>query len=247
MTEWFEIINKDMRAEKAKLFLFPYAGGGASVFRKWKDLFDGVKLYAAQYPGRENRVKEEPVTEFHVLLDMVFRELKELVGDNDEYYLFGHSLGTKIVYEIALKMKQNKLPGPKGIIVSAGRAPCYKEENPIHHLDDSDFIREIHRFSGTPAEIIENFDIMKLFIPMIKADFLLDETYLNERINQIDIPILGLMGTTDHELTVQELEKWREYTKKQFRYEYIEGGHMFINTNYKKVICKIKEFINECI
>lgn len=243
MEKWFEVINKDIKCENIKLILFPYAGGGASIFRNWKEFFKDIKLYAAQYPGRENRMSETPINEFNILLEKIFEEFKVVISDNKPYYLFGHSLGTKIVYELALKIISNGLPQPKGIIVSAGRAPCYKEKKPIYNLDDREFIKEINRFSGTPIEIIENIEIMSLFIPMLRADFIIDETYVNENITKLDIPIHGFMGTEDKELTIKEFKKWKDYTNREFTYTYIEGGHMFINTNTEEVTNEINKLI----
>ncbi|MDK4501207.1 thioesterase domain-containing protein [Fusobacterium necrophorum] len=245
MGDWFEIINKSIISENARLIMFPYAGGGTSVFRKWEKLFCDVRLYAVQYPGRENRMSEEPIKDFDILLNEVFKNLIKIIDDDRPYYLFGHSLGTKLVYELTLRIMNDSMKKPSGIIVSGGKAPCFKEENPIYHLDDIDFIKGINRYSGTPEEIIQNIEIMKIFLPMLRADFMIDETYQRKEIEKIDIPILGLMGTDDKELKIEELKKWEEYTTKDFKYRYIEGGHMFINTNTELVAKEISSFINE--
>lgn len=245
MSDWFELINKDIINVKANLIIFPYAGGGASAFKKWGKYFDNVKLYAAQYPGRENRMTEKSIQEFNVLLDKVYENLKSIICDGTPYYLFGHSLGTKLVYELTLKIIKDGFHKPEGIIVSAGKAPCFKEENPIYNLEDIEFIKGINRYSGTPEEIIQNIDIMKIFLPMLRADFIIDETYVREDIIKVDIPILGLMGTEDKELAINQLQKWEEYTTKDFCYKYIEGSHMFINTNTEIVAKEIKNFIDE--
>ena len=55
MSDWFEMINKNMVDEKSILIMFPYAGGGAFIFRKWENYFEDIKLYAVQYPGREGK------------------------------------------------------------------------------------------------------------------------------------------------------------------------------------------------
>ena len=80
---------------------------------------------------------------------------------------------------------------------------------------------------------------------MLRADFMIDETYQRKEIEKIDVPILGLMGTDDKELKIEELKKWEEYTTKDFQYRYVEGGHMFINTNTELVAKEISGFINE--
>ncbi|HEO3924091.1 TPA: thioesterase II family protein [Streptococcus pyogenes] len=245
MGDWFEIINKSIISENARLIMFPYAGGGASVFRKWGKLFSNIRLYAVQYPGRENRMSEEPIKDFDILINEVFKNLIKIIDDDRPYYLFGHSLGTKLVYELTLRIMNDSMKKPSGIIVSGGKAPCFKEENPIYHLDDIDFIKGINRYSGTPEEIIQNIEIMKIFLPMLRADFMIDETYQRKEIEKIDIPILGLMGTDDEEFKIEELKKWEEYTTKDFKYRYIEGGHMFINTNTELVAKEISSFINE--
>ena len=245
MGDWFEIINKSIISENARLIMFPYAGGGASVFRKWGKLFSNIRLYAVQYPGRENRMSEEPIKDFDILINEVFKNLIKIIDDDRPYYLFGHSLGTKLVYELTLRIMNDSMKKPSGIIVSGGKAPCFKEENPIYHLDDIDFIKGINRYSGTPEEIIQNIEIMKIFLPMLRADFMIDETYQRKEIEKIDIPILGLMGTDDEEFKIEELKKWEEYTTKDFKYRYIEGGHMFINTNTELVAKEISSFIND--
>ena len=245
MGDWFEIINKSIISENARLIMFPYAGGGASVFRKWGKLFSNIRLYAVQYPGRENRMSEEPIKDFDILINEVFKNLIKIIDDDRPYYLFGHSLGTKLVYELTLRIMNDSMKKPSGIIVSGGKAPCFKEENPIYHLDDIDFIKGINRYSGTPEEIIQNIEIMKIFLPMLRADFMIDETYQRKEIEKIDVPILGLMGTDDKELKIEELKKWEEYTTKDFQYRYVEGGHMFINTNTELVAKEISGFINE--
>lgn len=245
MAEWFETTNRSFEKIEGKLFMFPYAGGGASAFRKWQGYFDHIKLFAAQYPGRENRMTEKPIDKFQIILENLYEFLSKNISEETPYYLFGHSLGTKFVYELVLKIKENKLPLPRGIIVSAGKAPCYKEEKPIYDLGDDEFIKEINRFSATPREIIKNYDIMKMFLPMLRADFILDETYANSKVKAIDVPILGMMGTEDRELTIEQLMEWGKYTTRGFLYTYIEGGHMFINTNTENVIKEIKKFIGE--
>ena len=207
MGDWFEIINKSIISENARLIMFPYAGGGASVFRKWGKLFSNIRLYAVQYPGRENRMSEEPIKDFDILINEVFKNLIKIIDDDRPYYLFGHSLGTKLVYELTLRIMNDSMKKPSGIIVSGGKAPCFKEENPIYHLDDIDFIKGINRYSGTPEEIIQNIEIMKIFLPMLRADFMIDETYQRKEIEKIDIPILGLMGTDDEEFKIEELKK----------------------------------------
>ena len=152
-------------------------------------------------------------------------------------------MGTKIVYELALKLKENGFPIPAGLIISAGRAPCYKEPNPIYHLDDEGFIEGLRRYDGTPNEILDNKDLISIFLPTLRADFIIDEDYQDIEGKKVDSNILGLMGDIDEEMKLEELLKWQDYTTKDFSYKYIEGKHMFVNTSSESVIKAIKEFV----
>src|SRR3712207_7744395 len=48
---------------RLRLFMIPHAGGGASAFRGWAELFpDEVEVCPVQLPGRENRMRSEEHT-----------------------------------------------------------------------------------------------------------------------------------------------------------------------------------------
>lgn len=231
---------------RIKAFLFPFAGGGASVFKEWQGDFGDIEFIPAHYPGREDRIKEPLIDNINVLVKDIFYAIQPYITDGLPYYFFGHSLGTKIVYELALLIKESPwLCQPSGVIISAGKAPCFHEECPIYHLNDSEFAREVARFEGTPMAILENKELLKFFLPMLRADFKIDETYVRNDIRKLDCPILGLMGTEDKELTLQELLKWSDYTANIFTYKYITGAHMFLNTNRRATVEAVKEFIKE--
>lgn len=109
MSKNFEILNKGINENNiiANLFIFPFAGGGVSAFRKWKDEFEDIKLLVAQYPGREYRFSEKAISDINILVDNLFEDMKENFDFRKPYYLFGHSMGTKIVYELALRIKNS--------------------------------------------------------------------------------------------------------------------------------------------
>src|SRR5687767_1993710 len=45
-----------------RLFCFPHAGGGASMYRRWQaGLPDEVEVCAVQLPGHETRISEPPL------------------------------------------------------------------------------------------------------------------------------------------------------------------------------------------
>ena len=118
------IIPKPQVSARLRLFLFPYAGGSASTYIHWAKLFDDnlhVELVLVQLPGRGSRMTEP----LHQTMESIMSELLEHASyiTSLPYILFGHSLGGKIAYELACRLRALTLPLPKYLIASASGAP----------------------------------------------------------------------------------------------------------------------------
>ena len=236
------------RQDRVRLFCFPYAGGGAKTFREWDHKMpSGVGVYPVQYPGRENRMGEKPIEDLQTLVQEVYGSLKNVLNDGTPYIFYGHSLGTKVVYELTRLAEKEDLTPPLKVIVSAGRAPHYIEPKPIYHLPDDDFIHELKRFSGTPVSVLENRDLMNIFLPMLRADFKVDETYRKNQVDLITTPIHGIMGSEDQEMDLPELLAWKDYTSSEFTYETIQGPHLFVDSNPQDLINTLSNQVLEIL
>src|SRR5580704_11521240 len=94
---------------RARLFCFPYAGAGASVFRSWGDyLSPEFEVIGVQLPGREERLRDEL---FVRIEPMVESAAKSLCSDlTAPFAFFGHSMGSILAYELACFLRRNGLP-----------------------------------------------------------------------------------------------------------------------------------------
>jgi len=227
------------------VFCFPYAGGGASVFYPWQGKFRGnINIYPAHYPGHEVRIAETPEKDIEKLVADIYRELQNRDFDKTPFYLFGHSLGTKIVYELAKLFKKNQNTNMRGVIVSAGRAPNRQEEHITYNLPEKEFFTELSRYNRTPEEVFENKTLWNIFEPALRADFCMAECYCDSSGEKLSVPMLALMGTKDPEMTELDLQEWKNYTtSKDFFHKIIEGEHLFIDTNRTQVIQEVEKFI----
>src|SRR5689334_6089105 len=80
------------------LFCFPYAGGGASIFRTWtNDLPPWVEVCAIQFPGRENRLQEPSFVRL-IPLVQVLAQIIQAHGETP-FAFFGHSFGGLVSFE----------------------------------------------------------------------------------------------------------------------------------------------------
>ena len=88
------------------MFCFPYAGGGAAFYAKWIQYFDKkLSVCPIQLPGREERIGEKPYLNMQSLVKDVVDAIMRF--DND-FILFGHSMGGKIAFELKKCLRQQK-------------------------------------------------------------------------------------------------------------------------------------------
>lgn len=214
---------------RMRLFCFPYAGGGAAVFRQWQaGLPNHVQVCPVQYPGREHRIAEPLITKLHRLVDVACKALSPYFDRPFAFY--GHSLGARIAFEMTRELRRKRDIQPLHLIVSGSRAPHLPEPNPIHHLPGEAFVEELRRFSGTPAAVLENRELMEMYLPILRADFEVDETYEHTPERPLDCPIAAFGGTLDLEATREEIEQWGRHTYGNFTLEMFKGDHFFLHS-----------------
>ncbi|MCP4119675.1 MAG: thioesterase [Desulfobacteraceae bacterium] len=223
------LVSSNKTDARMRLFCFPYAGGGASVFRQWETCLPGpVDVCAVQPPGRENRISETLIGDIHELVKALFPPLTPFL---DLPFIFlGHSTGALVAFEFIRELRRRGMPLPEHLIVSGSRPPHVPEPNPLHHLPEKEFIQELRRFSGTPEVILQNRELMQLFLPILRADLALEENYVHRKEPALDLPVSAFCGSLDKEAPGTVMEAWAEHTTDGFNCEMITGGHFFIRT-----------------
>ncbi len=226
-----------------RLFCLPYAGAGASVYRGWSSLFaDNTGVYPVQLPGRENRIAEPSFSTMEGLVEALSRAI--LPSLNRPFVFFGHSIGARIAFELARNIQKNWGLHPRHLIVSGSRAPHISEPKPLHHLPDNEFIQELRRFSGTPEEVLQNRELMDMFIPVLRADFCVDETYACVMEPPLACPITAFGGTKDGEASRQEIAAWAAQTLADFDMEMVEGGHFFLHSHRDVLVRSVSRILD---
>ena len=216
---------------KLRLFCFSYAGGSASLFRKWPEyLSDKIEVCAIQLPGREGRIRESALSS----LDSVIAQLiDELVPYLDRPFAFyGHSMGTLVAFELARALRRRRLDGPVQLLVSGRCAPQVIDPDlKLHKLSDEDFIIGLRKYNGTPEAVLEDKDLMALLIPLLRADFQVCETYEYTTETPLDCPISAYAGVD--EISSKYIGDWQHQTAGSFEKKLFSGGHFFIS-HFKK-------------
>ena len=154
-----------------RLFCFPYAGGNSSIYESWvRSLPSHIELIIIQPPGRATRIFETPHTEMTTLVSELHSVMKGML--DKPYIFFGHSLGSKVAYELLCTIQAHKQNMPERLIVSGSAAAhCKKKPEMTWAKSDNAFIEALKLLQGTPEEFFEHKELVTLLLPMLKADF----------------------------------------------------------------------------
>lgn len=216
---------------RVKLFCFPFAGGGATAYHGLAQMLPAeIETLPIVLPGRERRMAEPPLRRMPALVAALFAGLESELAP--PFAFFGHSLGALVAYALAVRLAEAARPGPVRLFAAGCRAPHLPDPDPpVHFLPEAEFRAELVRLGGTPPEILAHAELMELFLPVLRADFELNETYRAEPLVPLDCPLTLIGGESDSKARPSDVEAWREATRSEARIEWLREGHFFLNTS----------------
>lgn len=222
-----------------RLICLPYAGGSAAIYGNWaKALPADVEMIAVQPPGRANRMFEKPHTRMDALVDELYAAVAPLL--DVPYVVFGHSLGSRVGFEIVRMARRRGVRLPEHFIASGSPAPQLPARSKsIHALPRAEFIQELREFNGTPEAVLANEELMELSLPLLRADFMLSETYTPAQEPPLDCTLSVFSGETDRDVQSEHLLAWRT--------QFLHGGaitmfaedHFFVDKLREAVVAQV--------
>jgi surfactin synthase thioesterase subunit len=229
-SHWFFFPRQNPHAS-LRLFCFPYAGGRASYVRLWpENLPSSVEVCAVELPARGRRLKEPPITRITPLVESIARALYPYL--DKPFAFFGHSMGALISFELARELRREYGLQPAQLFVSGRRAPQIPDRDPpTNSLPEHDFVAELRRLNGTPKEVLEHSELLQFMLPVLRADFEVNETYEYFPEPPLSCPIAALGGLQDKEVTRSDLEGWQKQTKRSFVLRMFPGDHFFLHAS----------------
>ena len=240
---WFSPDPRTGRRDpKARLFLLPYAGGGAGIYRAWPALLPAaLEVRAVQLPGRERRFAEPPVAGMEALLDALVPAIEPLL--DRPYALFGHSMGAAIAHALTLRLTAAGHPPPAFLAPSGRDAPhAARPDRPsLHTLPEEAFLAALRRLGGTPPEVLADRELLALVLPVLRADFALVAGYRpGPRPMVLPCPIVAYGGAEDAETTPTGLAAWADCAPAGLsRLTIFPGGHFFMSERRDALIADL--------
>ena len=128
------------------------------------------------------------------------------------------------------------MPLPFHLFVSGRRAPQIKPDPPAHNLPEDQFIEKMHSYGGTSEAFFQDQQLLDIFLPILRADFSLNDTYIYTEEKALECPITAFYGTKDKMADKDYIAAWKEQTVYGFDLHAIEGGHFFLNEQTKNIL-----------
>ena len=217
------------------------------MYSNWNLFFpENIRVIGIELAGRGKRINESNYSDFDALIEDMLSKIRiDLL--NKKYYLFGHSLGGKIVYELSKKIATLGLRMPEQLFIAGRGAPNIPDIKSFdfEHLSHDEFIDELKNIGGTPIEFFDHPELLELYLPVLRNDFKMGrrDASLSE-IKPLDCDISIFVGKED-ELSYEQIGNWNKHTNGICSIYYLNGGHFFMPNNLKFILQKIKTSINK--
>jgi medium-chain acyl-[acyl-carrier-protein] hydrolase len=239
-TPWL-ILAKPNPAADLRLFCLPYAGGSPMIFCDWPAyLPPNVEVCPIQLPGRAMRLSHPPFTRVDALIEALVPALQPFL--NKPFAFFGHSMGGLLSFELARALRLKFSLEPEAVFIAGRQAPPLHERTSIiYDLPEPRFLEELRHLNGTPPEVLEQPELMRLLVPLLRADFELCQTYVYQPGPVLDCPLYVFGGLDDREVNYEELDQWRGYTTGPFSLRMLPGDHFFIRRSQAQLLQMISK------
>jgi len=235
------VFRKPRPNARVRLLCFPFAGGGALAYRAWTtEMPEAIDVLPVQLPGRERRLREKPHIRMEALVDDLASVLVPYV--DRPFAIFGHSMGSIVGYEVACRLFRDLGVKPLLLAVSARRAPHLpSDRDEDYKLPDDQLCDRLREMKGTPAEVLANPELMQLMLPLIRADFELNDTYDRPDHPPLDCPVSAFGGLKDAEVSREDLEAWSRVSTGAFKQRMFPGDHFYLHSDRPALIRAVAE------
>lgn len=237
---WVSCSKPSLQA-KLRLFCFPYAGAGSSMFNSWSShLMPEVELFLVHLPGRDRRIKEPLQLQLSPLVETLTEALYPWL--DKPFAFFGHSMGALLSFEVARQIRRRYSVQPSQLFVSGRQPPHIADPNPpLHRLSEEEFLRTAqHYYGALPDVVLQDQEVLQLFMNIMRADLTMLETHEYQAEAPLDCPISAYGGVDDPSTSEMRLNAWRDQTTSTFRLQMFPGHHFFIQSSRSALLQSLK-------
>lgn len=220
-TRW--LLREPNSDAAARLFCFPYAGTGASMYADWPAQVGPAEICLLQLPGRENRLREPHYGNYRALADQLIEQLLPYL--DRPFGFFGHCSGAMPGYAMAVRLAEAGLPTPDVLLVSSQGAPQHGPRSRFLAMTDEELLAEL---AGLVTALggIPDPDLLALGLDVLRADVEAYRQYVVPGPVVLPGRITAIGWSDDPEATPEQLAGWADCAApNRFRQVLLTGAH----------------------
>nr|XP_020842853.1 S-acyl fatty acid synthase thioesterase, medium chain [Phascolarctos cinereus] len=240
-----------------KLICFPWAGSGSSHFAKWaKSFHHSIEVSSIRLPGRESRSNEPVATNLGHVAAEISNALLPILQDIP----FAILVTGPVLFPLyqtacssghleALHLKENYKLQPMHFFVSSANPPHVSNEicldAPYHSgMSEEQVFNIIMTMGGIPKDILENKELLEMFLPILKADIhmMFNFTYVKTSKTLLSCDITCFSGTED---TAKKTEGWKDLTSGSVENHKFPGNRFYLTNPSNETF--IINYITKCL
>lgn len=215
-----------MDLTKPTLYLFSFGGGNAASFAKLQERLEPtIHTRTFEMPGKGKRIKEPMLRNLHLMVQEHLEQLDPL--PNPPYAFFGHSMGCYVAHLLIQQLQKQGKPLPQHVFYSSKVAPSRNYDKKRSLLSDEEFVEKLRILKGMPDAILENPELLRIFLPMVRNDFYAIDTYRYRPGPPYPVDMSVFCGS-EEVVDDQELLDWKKEHTGKFHFERRPGHHFWL-------------------
>jgi surfactin synthase thioesterase subunit/acyl carrier protein len=247
---------------KARLFCFPYAGGGVVSFRKWAQMLgEDIELVAVEAPGRGTRITETAVGDLDVYVRQLMPEMLEWLDRPSAF--FGHCLGGLTMFATLRALPPQCGHFVKHAFACGVRPPHllrrrgvfednlaygvmlhheYDVAVPPYDQPDDVFAYIVRQFDTPEADrMLAIPKLRRVLLPAIRAEFGMAYNYQYRPGDPFSFPISSFVGIADPWVSNEDSAGWAALTRATFTNHLREGSHFLMKDDQAYILRTIEK------
>lgn len=211
---------------KIPVFCFSHAGGMSFAYRDFVTANGRCEFIPIDTSGHGKRMGEKRYLLFDEIVEDLFNKVRGRLEEGQQFIFMGHSMGAWIAFEVAKRMQREKSRTPLFLILSSNVPARYYTDRVSIEAEDSLIRAQLLERNPDLKQFFEDEMLCDTFYPIIKADYIAIDNYLNkpEDKTKVSCRVLGLLADGDR-FDEEAMSKWSNYTEGDYRQIIIKGDH----------------------
>ena len=114
---------------------------------------------------------------------------------------------------------------------------------PLHALGDEALLAELRELGGTPDAVLREVELVRWFLPLLRADLELSEAWLDAPLPPLRVPLLAIAGSDDRHAPPALVARWLERAGAEADSRCLPGDHFFLRSRQAELLACLVEVL----